>query len=94
MTRRDFQRLARMRLDDARTLLAGGHGEGAYYRTGLAVECALKAAIARKTQRHGFPPKPKAVIGIYVHELDKLLVAAGTGPALRKMEQVYTKGGS
>jgi hypothetical protein len=44
----------------------------------LAVECALKAAIARKTQRHDFPPDPKVVRdSIYIHDLNKLLVAAG-----------------
>ena len=77
MTRRDFQRLTRLRLRDARTLLANGNNEGAYYLTGLAVECALKSAIARKTQKHEFPPKPAIVRGIYDHDLNKLLVAAG-----------------
>ena len=82
MTRREFQRLARLRLRDARTLLGGGNSEGAYYLTGLAVECALKSAIARKTRRHDFPPKPKVVYGIYDHDLNKLLVAAGLDSAL------------
>jgi hypothetical protein len=50
---------------------------GAYYLTGLAVECALKAAIARRTQRHEFPSKPTIVRGIYDHDLNKLLLAAG-----------------
>jgi HEPN domain-containing protein len=52
MTRTEFQRLARMRLRDARVLLQNGNNEGAYYLIGLAVECGLKSAIARKTQRH------------------------------------------
>jgi hypothetical protein len=82
MTRRDFQRLTRLRLRDARTLLAGGNNEGAYHLTGLTVECALKSAIARKTQRHDFPPKPKVVYGVYDHDLNKLLVAAGLDSAL------------
>jgi nitrogenase molybdenum-iron protein alpha/beta subunit len=78
MTRTDFQRLARMRLRDARVLLRAGNNEGAYYLTGLAVECGLKSAIARKTRRHDFPPEPKIVSQtIYVHDLNKLLVAAG-----------------
>lgn len=77
MTRRDFQRLTRLRLRDARTLLASGNDEGAYYLTGLAVECALKSGIARKTRKHEFPPKPAIVRGIYDHDLNKLLVAAG-----------------
>jgi HEPN domain-containing protein len=77
MKRRDFQRLARMRLKDARTLLSNGNNEGAYYLAGLAVECALKSAIARRTQRHEFPPKPKIVYGMYEHDLSKLLASAG-----------------
>jgi HEPN domain-containing protein len=84
MTRQDFQRLTRLRLRDARRLLGGGNTEGAYYLTGLAVECALKAAIARKTRRHDFPPKPKVVYGVYDHDLNKLLVAAGLDAVLDK----------
>jgi hypothetical protein len=82
MTRRDFQRLTRLRLRDARALLATGNTEGAYYLSGLAVECALKSAIARKTQRHEFPPKPTVVSGMYVHDLNKLLIAAGLDSTL------------
>lgn len=82
MTGRDFQLLTRLRLRDARTLLGGGNVEGAYYLVGLAVECALKSAIARKTRRHDFPPKPKVVHGVYDHDLNKLLVAAGLDSAL------------
>ena len=78
MTRRDFQHLTRLRLNDARALLRNGNNEGAYYVTGLAIECALKAAIARRTRRHDFPPEPRLVReSIYSHDLDKLLVAAG-----------------
>lgn len=75
MTRRDFQALTRMRLRDARVLLRSGNNQGAYYLAGLAVECALKSAIARKTQRHDFPPDPKFV-QVYIHDLNKLLTAA------------------
>jgi HEPN domain-containing protein len=82
MTRRDFQRLTRMRLSDARILLRNGNNEGAYYLTGLAVECALKAAIARRSQRYDFPPKPKIVRDIYDHDLNKLLIAAGLDTVL------------
>jgi len=83
MTRRDFQRLTRLRLSDARTLLKNGNNEGAYYLTGLAVECALKAAIARKTRRYDFPPEPKFLRdGVYVHDLNRLLIAAGLDKAL------------
>src|SRR5271154_5522176 len=82
MTRTDFQRLARIRLRDARVLLRTGNHEGAYYFTGLAVECGLKSAIARKTRRHDFPPEPKIISKIYVHDLNTLLAAAGLVTAL------------
>jgi HEPN domain-containing protein len=71
-----------MRLSDARILLRNGNNEGAYYLTGLAVECALKAAIARRSQRYDFPPKPKIVRDIYDHDLNKLLIAAGLDTVL------------
>ncbi|MGA7080177.1 MAG: HEPN domain-containing protein [Terriglobales bacterium] len=75
-TRREFQQLARMRLKDARVLMQRGNVEGAYYLTGLAVECAVKACIARNTNRHDFPPSPNAVKDIYTHDLVKLVGAA------------------
>ena len=83
MTRTAFQRLARLRLRDARVLLRTGNHEGAYYLTGLAVECGLKSAIARKTRRHDFPPEPKIVSKqVYVHDSNTLLGAAGLVSAL------------
>lgn len=82
MNRPDFQRLTRLRLRDARVLLGNGNNEAAYYLTGLAVECALKSAISRKTQRHEFPPKPRIVSNMYEHDLNKLLVSAGLENAL------------
>jgi len=81
-TRREFQQLARMRLNDARLLMRGGNTEGAYYLAGLAVECAVKACIAKNTKRHDFPPSPSAVKDIYTHNLVKLLGAARLQAAL------------
>ncbi|HEY1256987.1 MAG TPA: hypothetical protein VGF01_19635, partial [Terracidiphilus sp.] len=43
------------------------------------VECALKAAIARRTQRHEFPPKPTVVRGIYDHDLKYTTKSGGPG---------------
>jgi len=77
MNRDDFQELAHKRLRDARVLLRGRRHAGAYYLTGYAVECGLKACIARQTRRFDFPPKPNAVRDIYVHDLTKLVKAAG-----------------
>jgi HEPN domain-containing protein len=59
VNRKDLQFLARARLTEARALLDAGHPDGAYYLAGYAVECALKACIAKATQRHEFPDKKK-----------------------------------
>lgn len=76
-TRREFQQLARMRLKDARVLIQNGNLEGAYYFTGLAIECAVKACISKKTKRHDFPPNPKNARDIYTHDLGTLISVAG-----------------
>ena len=44
---------------------------GAYYMTGLAIECALKAYLASAVKEHDFPDKD-FVIDMYVHKLEKL----------------------
>lgn len=49
--------------------------DGAYYLAGYCVECALKACIARATQRHDFPDKRKADDS-YTHSFEKLLKVA------------------
>jgi hypothetical protein len=43
---------------------------------GYAAECALKACIAKQTERHQFPDKDKA-LDSYTHSLNKLLNTAG-----------------
>lgn len=75
MNRLDFQRLARRRLKEARTLLKNGGYDGAYYLAGYAVECALKACIAKQTQRHEFPDKTR-VLDSYSHDFAKLVRVA------------------
>ena len=80
--RRDFQRLARMRLAEARVLIRHRNFEGAYYLTGLAVECAVKACIAKNTKRFDFPPDQTTLRDIYTHSLTKLIGAAKLQPQL------------
>ena len=77
MNREDFQQLAEIRLREARTLLNARNFDGAYYLAGYAVECALKACIAKLTQQHDFPPERKFIEDCYSHEIDKLLRASG-----------------
>lgn len=71
MNRTDFQRLSNTRLQEARALLTAGLPEGAYYLAGYAVECALKACIAKRTQVHDFPEKGSH--RYFSHNLDELV---------------------
>jgi HEPN domain-containing protein len=75
MNRIDFQEIAEIRLQESRALLAAGFPEGAYYLAGYAVECALKACIAKRTREHDFPEK-KLVNDSHTHDLGKLLQLA------------------
>jgi hypothetical protein len=69
MVRADFQRLSRLRLREARTLLQASFGGGGYYLAGYAVECAY---------RFEFPDR-ESVNDSYTHDLSKLVRLAGLG---------------
>jgi HEPN domain-containing protein len=75
-TRKDFQRLANLRAKEAADLAKAGKQQGAYYLGGLAVECALKACIAKKTRRHDFPFEATYARRVYTHNLEELLKLA------------------
>ncbi len=75
-TRKDFQRLAELRAKEAATLAKTGNHQGAYYLAGFAVECALKACIAKTTRRHEFPVDKDYAGKVYTHNLDQLLMLA------------------
>ncbi len=57
-------------------LLNNGSYEGAYYFCGYIIECALKACIAKGTQKYDFPDR-KTVDESYTHDLTKLVKIAG-----------------
>lgn len=76
MNRQDFQELSKLRRKEAYALLKMKHYAGAYHLIGYAVECALKACIAKQTRRYDFPDKDIAQKA-YVHDLEKLLKLAG-----------------
>lgn len=76
MPRRDFQVLADLRAKEADILVKNRQELGAYYLGGYAIECALKARIAKKTKRHEFPPKKDYVDKVYTHKLEALLKLA------------------
>jgi HEPN domain-containing protein len=75
MNRTELQLIAETRLQESRALLAAGFPDGAYYLAGYAVECALKACIAKRTQEHDFPDK-KLVNDSHTHDLGKLITLA------------------
>lgn len=81
MDRKGLQELSRIRLKEARALLKGGMADGAYYLAGYAVECALKACIAKETKRYEFPEKER-VVSSYSHKLQDLVKVAGLDQAL------------
>ena len=58
--------------------------EGAYYLAGYAVECALKACIAKRTRRYQFPPEKVYVDKVYSHRLSELVKLAGLDSDLDK----------
>jgi HEPN domain-containing protein len=72
MNRTDLQQLAELRIKEAQLLLGASSYPGAYYLAGYAVECALKACIAKQTREHDFPDKD-FVNKSWTHKLDKLL---------------------
>lgn len=76
MNRSDFQQLADIRIEEAAALLAQQKWDGAYYLAGYAVECALKACIAKLTNAFDFPDKRFAE-KCYTHELVRLLDCTG-----------------
>jgi hypothetical protein len=73
LTRKDFQRLAELRTREASALLRTRNPIGAYYLSGYAIECALKACIAKLARRHEFPLKADYVRRLYTHNLEELL---------------------
>jgi len=81
MNRYDLRELARQRVREARQLLRARAPSGAYYLAGYAVECGLKACIARRTQRYEFPSR-HTVNESHTHDLEKLLRLAGLERAL------------
>lgn len=83
MNRFEFQGLAELRIKEAKVLLDNTCFEGAYYLAGYAVECALKASIAKKTRAFDFPPKVKIVTELYKHDLTILIKMAELEFALK-----------
>jgi hypothetical protein len=78
VNRTDLQGLADVRIDEAQSLLVliPSRPDGAYYLAGYAVECALKAAIAKLNNQHDWPEK-QFVTDCHTHNILKLVQLAG-----------------
>jgi HEPN domain-containing protein len=76
LNRRDLQELSRLRLKEAKALLAGQFYDGAYYLAGYSIELALKACIAKGIKRHDFPDK-KLIVEAHTHAIVRLVQMAG-----------------
>lgn len=76
MTRSELKRLSLLRLKEAQALIAKKCYYGGYYLSGYAIECALKACIAKKMRRNEFPDL-KTVQDSYTHNLERLIGVAG-----------------
>jgi len=88
MNRKEFQKLAAVRLREAKLLLAADAPDGAYYLAGYVVEFALKACIAKSTQRHDFPEKVH-VIRSHTHNTRELISVAGLKAPLQEAVRQY-----
>ena len=82
MNRADFRKLTEIRIKEAKVLLDRKCYEGAYYLAGYAVECALKACIAKETKADDFPPRNANEL--YTHDLKSLVNKAKLTEELEK----------
>ena len=86
VNRADFQDLARARLAESRILRKAKCYGGSFYLAGFAVECALKACIAKRTRRFDFPDR-KTVDKSWKHAFKDLTEAAGLTVELESQEK-------
>ena len=86
LNRTDLQTLAELRIDEATALMTAAppRPDGAYYLAGYAVECALKAAIAKLNNQHDWPEKT-FVTECHTHNILALVRLAGL-EAVRKTD--------
>ncbi len=88
LNRDALQRLSDLRVEEAWLLLDNGYYSGAYYLLGCAVECALKACIAKQVREHDFPDR-NLTAKSYTHTLRELLGTALLSRALERDRAIY-----
>jgi hypothetical protein len=86
MNRYDLQQLAELRIAEAKILLDNGLYSGSYYLMGYAIECALKACVARQTNQFDFPDL-RSVRDSHTHNLSQLLTVSGLRPEHDRVRQ-------
>ena len=85
MNKIELESLAELRIKEAKILLDAKCYHGAYYLAGYAVECLLKACIAKQIKQFDFPNKQLAN-DCYTHNLTKLIATAGLRQKLTEEE--------
>ena len=75
MNRTYLQQLTEVRVRDAAALLSAGQWSGAYYLAGYAVECGLKACVAKLTCQYDYPNRDLA-LRCYTHKIETLVEVA------------------
>ena len=86
MNKAEFEQLAEIRIREAEILLNNGCYHGAYYLAGYALECTLKACIAKHVKAFDFPDL-NLVRDSWVHDLNKLLRPAQLHQDLTEKEK-------
>jgi HEPN domain-containing protein len=76
MKKQLLELLALERLKESKILLDQGCYNGSYYLAGYAIECGLKACIAKKINLHEIPSK-SLINDFYTHDLERLIKLAG-----------------
>lgn len=85
MNKIELETLAELRIKEAKILLDAHCYQGAYYLAGYAVECLLKACIAKQVKEFDFPNK-QLTNDSYTHNLTKLIATAGLKQKLTEEE--------
>ena len=86
MNKADLEELAAIRIKEADVLLTADCYQGAYYLQGYALECMLKACIAKQVKEFDFPDK-KLANDCYTHKLADLVITAGLKQKLAEQEK-------
>lgn len=76
VNRAHLQKLSAERLSDAKALLSLKRWAGAYYLAGYAIECGLKACIAKLMKAEEYPDKSFAE-KCWTHDVERLVLLAG-----------------